>query len=73
MLEEFAELDSSAGYPVELDDAAAPDEWLVAVKRIIAAAKGDQGTLRRWDFDNNIVNVLGRAQQAEAAARLLPP
>ncbi len=59
-------------HPVELNDAPRSDERLVAVVRIVAAAERHQSPFDRRYFDENVLNISGRAQQAETAAGLFP-
>src|SRR5262249_20597631 len=48
------------------------DERLMAVERVVATAEGDQGPLRGRHLNEDVVEVVGGAQQPEPPARPLP-
>src|SRR5437868_9948741 len=60
------------GHPVELNDAPLALERLMPVPGIVRAPEGHERALDRRHFGDEIVEILARAQQAQAAARLLP-
>ena len=58
--------------PIELNDAPFADEWPVAVPRIVAAFEREQRSRDRRNLDDDIVQVVARAQQSQPAAALIP-
>src|SRR5262245_43168421 len=58
--------------PVHLHDPALSGERPVAVPGVVAAAEGEQRALHRRNLGDNVVHVIGGAQQAEAAAVTVP-
>src|SRR5262249_30626933 len=64
--------DALVHHPVELDDAPLADDRLVAVPGIGRHLEGEQRALDRRDLDDRIGEALGRAQEAQPAARRLP-
>ena len=60
------------GEPVELNDTAFAGERLVTVPGIVAALEREQRARDRRNFEDDVVEVVCRAQQAQPAARLPP-
>jgi hypothetical protein len=60
------------GDPIELDDPAFASKGLVAMPGIVRALEREQGSLGRGHFHDHIVEVVGRFQEAQAAAGILP-
>src|SRR3984957_10366611 len=58
--------------PVELDDPALAGEGLVPVPRVVGALERQQRSLGRRHLHDHIVEVVGRLQEAQAAAGILP-
>ncbi len=60
------------GKPVELDDAALADKRLMAMPRIVAALERKQRARNRRHFDNDVIKIVRRTQQAQSSAGLAP-
>ena len=58
--------------PIELNDAALADERLMTVPRIVTALERQQSSRDRRYFDDDVVKVVGRAQQSQPASGLIP-
>src|ERR1700722_2543770 len=58
--------------PVELDDPAFAGERLVPVPGIVGPFEREQRSLRRRDLHDHVVEVVGRFQQTQATAGILP-
>src|SRR3984885_11380073 len=58
--------------PVELDDPAFADERFVAMPGIVGPFEREQRSLGRRHLHDHVVEVVGRFQQAQAAAGILP-
>src|SRR5258708_29625827 len=51
------------GHPIQLDRAARADEGTMPVPGVGSAAKGDERAPRRRNFDDGVVETVGRAQE----------
>ena len=58
--------------PIELNDAAFADEWFVTVPRIVTAFECQQRSGDRRHFNDDVTEIMGRAQQSKAATSLVP-
>src|SRR6185437_15526395 len=59
-------------HPVELDDPALASERLVPVPGIVGPLEGEQRSLDRGHLHDHVVEVIGRFEEAQAAAGILP-
>jgi|SRR6516162_3100530 len=58
--------------PVELNHAPLADKRLMAMPGVARPLESNKGALSGRDFKNNVADVVARAQQAQAAARIFP-
>src|SRR4029079_11165157 len=60
------------GDPVELNDAALALEWLVPMPRVVGPLESHERALDGRHLGDEIIKIITRAQEAQAAAGLLP-
>ena len=60
------------GDPIELDDPARPDEGLVTVPRVFSPFERKQRALHGRHLNEDIIQVIAGAQEAQTSTLLLP-